>query len=98
MADLEWLPAAVDAWRVPKGLSIWTFLNSGFAANVSYRLSVHGSESPEQLRFSENLLVGTIEPYLEDLRSHGVEAVFVSGPHFGWGLALPTLWQREPAV
>ena len=97
LADLEWLPAGPDSWRVPQGLPVRTFLESGFAADSSYQLSIHSSQPPD-FGFSDDMLVGLIEPYLENLRSHGVKAVFVSGPHFGWGLALPSLWQREPAA
>ena len=90
LADLAWLPVGPDVWQVPQGLPVRTFLESGFAADDSYQLSVHSSHPPD-FGFSDDILVGPIEPYLENLRSHGVEAVFVSGPHFGWGLALPTL-------
>ena len=95
LADLTWLPAGPDVWRVPHGLPVRKFLESGFAADDYYRLSIHSSQPPD-FGFSDDILVGPIEPYLENLRSHGVEAVFVSGPHFGWGLALLSLWQRKP--
>jgi len=97
LGGLEWVPSGPNAWRVPAGLSTATFLDSGFAADDSYRLSVHAAAPPD-FAFGDDICDGPVGPYLEGLRSRGVWAVFVSGPHFGWALALPFLELHESAV
>lgn len=97
LVGLDWVPSGPDAWPVPAGLSAAAFLDSGFAADASYRLSVHAAAPPD-LGFSDDIYDGSVGPYLESLRSRGVLAVFVSGPHFGWALALPFLELPESAA